>query len=204
MYHILKMIADNQLPLQKVVQNLNQLRVEVSKLRNDAGKSGITATQSGRDNDQTVLGSNATIQQYSTGDCSPNNVGSGNVTNCAPAQRTIKDADFARLVTLLKGIGPSKIATRHASGNQESQNFADRIQTAFAEAGWKINRQPKFLITEHDAPGVFIMVEDINAPQALGVAVQDALKQVGIESSGVLAPGMLGEDAFEIMVGTHP
>ena len=83
MYRILKMIADNQLPLKRSCANLSQLRVEVSKLRNEAGKSGTTATQSGHDNAQTVVGSNATIQQYSTGDCSPNNVGSGNVTNCA-------------------------------------------------------------------------------------------------------------------------
>jgi hypothetical protein len=173
-------------------------------LRIESSKQGTTATQNGNGNSQTVVGSNTTIQQQSTGDCSPNNVGSGNITNCVPPQRMIAASDFRQLVTLLKSIGPHKIAVRHATGNQESQNFADQLQKAFEEAGWEINPRPKFLITQRDAPGVFLMVEDIKAEQPIAVPVQQALKQIGIETAGMPASGMLGDDVFEIMVGTHP
>jgi hypothetical protein len=48
------------------------------------------------------------------------------------------------------------------------------------------------------------MVEDVKAEQPIALPIQQALKQIGIEAAGVSASGMLGDDAFEIMVGTHP
>jgi hypothetical protein len=48
-------------------------------------------TQSGSGN-QTVVGAQSRINQQSSGDCSPNNIGSGNTTNCEPKSRVMTDA----------------------------------------------------------------------------------------------------------------
>lgn len=57
-------------------------------------------TQSGSGN-QTVVGPQSRITQQSSGDCSPNNIGNGNATNCESRSRAMSDATVEQFYAAL-------------------------------------------------------------------------------------------------------
>lgn len=65
----------------------------------------------------------------------------------------------AVLVEILKKQGPHEIAITPAHGSEEALAFANEIESAFTEAGWKIVRTKKYVFMIRDGIGLEIITK---------------------------------------------
>lgn len=136
------------------------------------------------------------IEQHSEGPNSPNTV---NIVP-VPPQRSLSDEQKQRLLEELKKGPRYEFIARH-SPNLESQNYEEQISSVLIKAGWIRARTP-FKIIERDAPGIFISVHKMETAPPGAIALQQALKAIGIDAPGVASESD-AEGRFELYVGPN-
>ena len=121
----------------------------------------------------------------------------------APRQRHLSTEQRSRLISLLRNGKAFETAVRHSQGNMESQLYADEFVAVLKEAGWKMNPQPRFLVQQRDAKGLWIMVHDMAKAPPCALLLQQSLKAVGLDAPGIAVPDLSPnpEATCELFVG---
>jgi hypothetical protein len=157
--------------------------------------------------DQHGNGNGAVGGNITTAPCSNVQIGGNNnqaTVNCAPAERHLTDDQKAKLASLLKAESPQEFYFLCAP-DAESTYFANEILSVLESVGWKPVQPPDNWGTiERQGVGVSMLVRDMTAPvPRAGVALQQALKEIGIDAPGVNFP-MAPNDKITLYVGVRP
>lgn len=138
-------------------------------------------TQSGSDNNQTTVGPNAQINQQSSGDCSPNNIGNGNTTNCVPRSRAMPDATVGKFSAALAKVHGTLRVVPFSSAIDVSP-LTQQMCDAAHQAQWAIACLDPRNVGRHAAvKGLDCYSEDWTSADA--IAFKKAIKAVGLTCS---------------------
>jgi hypothetical protein len=115
------------------------------------------------------------------------------------ATRTLTDQQEQVLIKALSPYKGAEIIIRNAQGNKECQDYADQFRHVFQQSGWTLARAP-FRIVIHEGENVQMMVGNIMNPPQRAIAIQAALKEIGIEAPGNLDESV-GPDVVQLYIG---
>jgi hypothetical protein len=115
------------------------------------------------------------------------------------ATRTLSDDQKRALIKALSPYKGSEIIIRSAQGNKECQDYADQFRQVFQQSGWTFPRAP-FRIVTHEGENVQILVANTVKPPPRAVAIQAALKEIGIEAPGSL-DNSVEADVVQLYIG---
>jgi hypothetical protein len=98
--------------------------------------------------------------------------------------RHLSDDQKDKLVSVLKVAAPQELYFISAP-DAETTYFSNEILSVLQSAGWNVvPHPPNWGTIDRQGQGLFIMVADLNKPPRGAIVLQQALKQVGIDSSG--------------------
>jgi len=84
------------------------------------------------------IGAGATVDQQSSGPCSPNIIGGSNTINCGPQPKNLTDDQIVQMSSALKGTQLDVIVWAKG-GDKIGWNLAEDMCKSFRAAGWRID-----------------------------------------------------------------